>query len=87
MELSLGRISIAYGHLCPKLLQANLQGTPISMVHGKSREDIMPSGRILEARVAALIEINEVHTRSLPNAETRQSSQLKAHRLGTSLEQ
>ncbi|MEY4403257.1 MAG: hypothetical protein RIR91_1292 [Verrucomicrobiota bacterium] len=86
MELSLRRVPITRSHLGPELSQANLQGLPISMVDGKSRENVVLSGGVLKTRITALIEIHEMHACSLQRAGVRQSSQLKVQRLGTSLE-
>ena len=86
MELGLSRIAVARSHLYPELSQANLQGLPISMVHGKPRENVVLSGGVLQTRITALIEIHEMHFWSLQRVGVRQSSQLKVQRLVTSLE-
>ena len=86
MELGLSRIAIARSHFYPELLQANLQGLPISMVDGKTRENVVLSGGVLQTRITAHIEIHEMHSWSLQRVGVRQSSQLKVQRLVTSLE-
>ena len=48
MEFSLRRVPITRSHLGPELSQANRQGLPISMVDGKSRENVVLSGGVLK---------------------------------------